>query len=63
MPASKPSQTLVKQLLEDNRRHRRITPDEEKALLDAAPAHLQPLMVVALARGTSPRRDAVADVG
>jgi integrase len=50
-PFRRGNQALVRQELEDNRRHRRITPIEEKALLDAAPAHVQPLMVIALDAG------------
>jgi integrase len=45
------NQTLVRQELEDNRRRRRIPQEEAKALLGAAPAHLQPLIIIALDAG------------
>lgn len=50
-PFRRGSQALVRQELEDNRRHRRITAEEEKALLAAAPDHLKALVVLALDAG------------
>jgi integrase len=50
-PFRRGSQALIKQELEDNRRHRRLTAEEEKALLAAAPDHLKALIVLALDAG------------
>lgn len=50
-PFRRNSVALVRQEREDNRRHRRIEPDEERALLSAAPDHLRPLIVFALDTG------------
>ncbi len=44
------SQSLKPQF-EDNQRHRRVSVEEEKQLLDAAPEHLRPLIVIALDAG------------
>jgi len=43
--------SIVQPEREDNRRHRRIGPDEEEALLRVAPPHLRPLIVFALDTG------------
>ncbi len=37
----------VRQLLEDNSRHRRLSMDEERRLLSEAPVHLRPLIIFA----------------
>ncbi len=50
-PFRRGNQTLVRQELEDNRRHRRIAKEEEQKLLDHAPEYLRPLLILALDAG------------
>ena len=50
-PFKRGTRTLVRQEPEDNRRHRRIGPDEERRLLELAGEHLKPLIVTALDTG------------
>jgi integrase len=50
-PVRRGNQTLVRQELEDNRRHRRIAKEEEQKLLEHAPDYLRPLLVLALDAG------------
>jgi integrase len=50
-PFKRGSETLIKKLREDNQRRRRISPDEEAALIDAAPPHLEAMLIVAIDTG------------
>ncbi len=50
-PFKRGSQTLIKKLREDNQRRRRISSDEEAALIDAAPPHLEAMLIVAIDTG------------
>jgi integrase len=50
-PFRRGNQTLVRQELEDNRRHRRISKEEEQQLFEHAPDYLRPLLVLALDAG------------
>lgn len=50
-PFRRGTQTLIRQEAEDNRRHRRVSPDEERRLLECAPEHLRPIIVTALDAG------------
>ena len=50
-PFRRGNQALVRQDLEDNRRHRRILKEEEQQLLEHAPDYLRPLLVLALDAG------------
>lgn len=50
-PFRRGSETLIKKLLEDNQRRRRIGPDEEQRLLSASPPHLQSMIIAALDTG------------
>jgi integrase len=50
-PFRRGTQTLVRQELEDNRRHRRVSKDEEQRLLEHAPDYLRPLLVLGLDAG------------
>ena len=51
MPFRRGSATLIRPLLEDNKRSRRLCDEEEQQLLDAAPPVLRALMIVALDTG------------
>ena len=51
MPFRRGSATLIRPLLEDNKRSRRLCDDEEQQLLDAAPPVLRALMIVAVDTG------------
>ena len=50
-PFRRGSETLIRPLLEDNKRSRRVSEEEEQQLLDAAPPMLRALMIVALDTG------------
>ncbi len=50
-PFQRGNQALIKQEREDNRRHRRVAPDEERRLLEVAPDRLRPLITIALDTG------------
>ena len=50
-PFRRGTETLIRKLHEDNRRRRRISPDEEDRLLAVAPAHLRWLIIAALDSG------------
>ena len=50
-PFRRGTQALIRQEPEDNRRHRRISREEEQRLLQAAPGHLRPMIVTALDAG------------
>lgn len=50
-PFKRGSETLIKKLHDDSRRRRRIDEAEEAALLDAAPAHVQAMLIAALDTG------------
>jgi integrase len=50
-PFRRGTETLIRKLHEDNRRRRRISPDEEDHLLAVAPAHLRCLIIAALDSG------------
>ncbi len=50
-PFRRGTETLIRKLHEDNRRRRRISPDEEDRLLAVAPAHLRCLIIAALDSG------------
>ncbi len=50
-PFRRGNQALIRQELEDNRRHRRISKDEEQRLLRHAPDYLRPLIVLGLDAG------------
>src|SRR5215208_4440096 len=44
-------EALIRLEREDNRRHRRLSEDEEKRLLEHAPAHIRPMIIAALDTG------------
>jgi len=50
-PFRRGSQTLIRLFREDNTRRRRISEDEEAALLNAAASHLRAMMIIALDAG------------
>jgi integrase len=50
-PFKRGSETLIKKLREDNQRRRRISPEEEAALIEAAPPHLEAMLIVAIDTG------------
>ena len=50
-PFRRGSETLIRPLLEDNKRSRRVSEDEEHQLLDSAPPMLRALMIAALDTG------------
>ena len=50
-PFRRGNQTLIKQEPEDNRRYRRVSPEEEAQLLAAASDRLKPLIIAALDTG------------
>ncbi len=50
-PFRRGSVALIRQEREDNRRHRRVSSDEERSLLDVAPSHLRSMIVTALDAG------------
>ncbi len=50
-PFRRGTQALIRQEPEDNRRHRRVSREEEQRLLQAAPEYLRPLIVTALDAG------------
>ena len=50
-PFRRGSATLIRPLLEDNKRHRRLAEQEEQQLLDAAPPILRAFMITALDTG------------
>jgi integrase len=50
-PIRRGTQALIRQEPEDNRRHRRISREEEQRLLDVAPDYLKPMIVTALDAG------------
>lgn len=51
-PFRRGTETLIKKLREDNQRRRRLSPDEELRLLEAAPPYLRSMIVTALDTGT-----------
>lgn len=50
-PFRRGTETLIKQLREDNQRRRRLSTDEELRLLVAAPPHLRSMIITALDTG------------
>jgi integrase len=50
-PFKRGSERLIKKLREDNQRRRRISPEEEAALIEAAPPHLEAMLIVAIDTG------------
>ena len=50
-PFRRGTQALIRHEREDNRRHRRLSADEEGRLLKEAPSHLRPLIIAALDTG------------
>jgi integrase len=50
-PFRRGNQALIQHEQEDNLRHRRLSPDEEKALFAKSADHLKPLMIMALDAG------------
>ncbi len=50
-PFRRGTQALIRQEAEDNRRHRRVSREEEQRLLQVAPEHLRPMIVMALDAG------------
>lgn len=50
-PFRRGSSTLIKMELEDNRRERRLTADEERTLMSEAAGYLRPLIITALDTG------------
>ena len=50
-PFRRGSQTLIRLFREDNTRRRRISEDEEEALLNTAPSHVRAMMIIALDAG------------
>jgi integrase len=50
-PFQRGTETLIKNLHEDNKRRRRVSDDEESALLRVAPPHIRAMLVAALDTG------------
>jgi site-specific recombinase XerD len=50
-PFRRGGEALIRLEREDNRRRRRLSQDEEKTLLEHAPAHLRPMIITALDTG------------
>jgi integrase len=50
-PFKRGSETLIKKLREDNQRRRRVSPEEEAALIDTAPPHMEAMLIVAIDTG------------